>query len=111
LIADNVGSFFIFPSFILPVDDSSDCIVSSSFSSNHESPDFDSRLVGSISSVSDNTRFHQMHHPVVSSQSRPTTIPKPIKKQAPLNILWCPPGLGQAVSLHSQLPMYWLSIL
>lgn len=67
-------SSLFFPSFILPVDDSSDCIVSSLFSSNHESPDFDSRLVGPISSVNDNTRLHQLHYHVVSSQSRPMDL-------------------------------------
>lgn len=58
-IADNMGSFLTFHLFILPVDDSSGCTISGSLTDKSTDPDFDCHLVGSISAVSDNTRYHQ----------------------------------------------------
>lgn len=57
-IADNSGSFLTFPHFILAVDDSSDCTITGHLSINRDI-DFDSRLVGTSSTVSDNTRFRK----------------------------------------------------
>lgn len=56
----------------MEVDDSSDCTISSSLSLNYDSPDFDSRLIGSIAAVSDNTRFRQQRHPI---KTNTTTSP------------------------------------
>ncbi len=54
-IADNTGIFLTFPTFFLPVDDSSDCIIPGSTLLSTSNLDFDSRLVGSAAPVSDNT--------------------------------------------------------
>lgn len=73
-LADNQGSFLTFPKFVLPVDDSSDCTI---FGSGHTSTlHFDSRTVGSVVPVSDNTRHrHRRRPPISSSSSLPTTKP------------------------------------
>ena len=54
--ADNKGTLLAFPTFILPVDLSYDCVIKGSFPSSIETVHFDERSVGSISAVSDNTR-------------------------------------------------------
>jgi len=57
-LGDNSGCFLSFPSFILPVDDSLDCIIRGRFLlDTDDAIDFDSRLVGLVTAVSDNTRF------------------------------------------------------
>ncbi len=60
----------------MEVDDSSDCTISSSLSLNYDSPDFDSRLIGSIAAVSDNTRFRQQRRPI-----KINTTTSPIKQR------------------------------
>ncbi len=56
-IADNSGSFLTFPRFFLKVEDSSDCIIVNFHSTSSTSVNFDSRIVGQVSAVSDNTKF------------------------------------------------------
>jgi hypothetical protein len=56
------------------VDDSSDCIIKSAFLPHHDSVDFDSRIAGLASAVSDNTRFWGSHRPTVLPSSR-TKLP------------------------------------
>ncbi len=73
-IADTLGSFLRFPNFIIPVDDSSDCIIPGLSSNTSVSVDFDSRLIGSVASVSDNTWFQVSQWPILPSKTRhPTT--------------------------------------
>jgi hypothetical protein len=55
-----------FPTFFLVVDDSSDCIIQGQRPTTTTNPDFDSRLVGSVSAVSDNTR-HRSSRPISSA--------------------------------------------
>jgi hypothetical protein len=67
-IADNKGSFLTFPTFILPVDDSSDCtIIGRACSSTKD--DFDSRITGSVAAVSNNTHFKHQHRPILPKTS------------------------------------------
>jgi len=54
-LSDSSGCFLTFPTFFLPVDDSSDCIIKGQKLHKPIQPVFDSRLVGSVSAVSDNT--------------------------------------------------------
>jgi len=54
--ADNKGTLLAFPTFILPVDLSYDCVLKGSFPSSMDTVHFDERSVGNISAVSDNTR-------------------------------------------------------
>ena len=54
--ADYKGTLLAFPTFVLPVDLSYDCVIKGSFPSFLDMVHFDERLVGSISAVSDNTR-------------------------------------------------------
>jgi hypothetical protein len=73
-LANNTGSFLTFPTFILNIEDSSDCTIPghSSFSTQ---PHFDSRQAGSIAAISDNTRFRNNRRPVI--------LPKPAKDPEP----------------------------
>jgi len=73
--ANNSGSFLTFPKFILPVDDSSDCIIPGTMSCTTTPVDFDSRLIGSVASVSENTRFHANQHPTLSPKTKPQRQP------------------------------------
>jgi hypothetical protein len=84
-IADNHGSFLTFPFFILNVDDSSDCTILSSPSSDCDSTDFDSRLVGSISAVSDNTHFKDQCRPIGSTQIPRTKTTRSSNKTTIIN--------------------------
>ncbi len=59
-LSDNSGCFLTFPTFFLPVDDSSDCIIKGNLVKTPSSPFFDSRLVGMVSAVSDNTRHRSL---------------------------------------------------
>jgi len=59
-LSDNSGCFLTFPTFFLPVDDSSDCIIKGNLVKTPSSPFFDSRLVGTVSAVSDNTRHRSL---------------------------------------------------
>jgi hypothetical protein len=70
-VADNKGSFLTFPTFILPVDDSSDCTISGQLEDSPTAYDFDSRLVGSIFNLHNQMRFRKQHHPISSK-----TLPK-----------------------------------
>jgi hypothetical protein len=56
-LADNSGRYLSFPNFIIPVDDSSDCIIPGRPSNPCVNVDFDSQLFGSVAAVSDNTHF------------------------------------------------------
>jgi hypothetical protein len=67
-IADNKGSFLTFPTFILPVDDSSDCTIIGRACSSTK-VDFDSRITGSVAAVSDNTRFKHQRRPILPKTS------------------------------------------
>ncbi len=71
-LADNSGSFLTFPKFILSVDDSSDCTILGSLATQTIDIHFDSRIVGSISAVSDNTRHRKQRRPVYT-KSRETS--------------------------------------
>jgi hypothetical protein len=64
-IAVNKGSFLTFPTFILPVDDCSDCTITGRACSSAK-VDFDSRIAGSVAAVSDNTRFNHQRRPILS---------------------------------------------
>jgi len=75
-LSDNSGCFFTFPTFFLTVDDSSDCIIGNLVKT-PSSPIFDSRLVGTVSAVSDNTRHRSLRRPVTTSN---------IQKLKPLDI-------------------------
>jgi len=65
-LSDNSGCFLTFPTFFLPVDDSSDCIIKGNLVKTPSSPIFDSRLVGMVSAVSDNTRHRSLCRPVIT---------------------------------------------
>jgi len=67
-LADNSGSFLTFPRFVLKVDDSSDCTITGQLGIKRDL-DFDSRLVGMSSAVSDNTRNRKTHRPSSRSLS------------------------------------------
>jgi hypothetical protein len=67
-IADNTGSYLTFPTFILPVDDSSDCTISGRLCSSIN-VEFDSCITGSAAAVSDNTRFRNNHRPPILQNS------------------------------------------
>jgi hypothetical protein len=69
LIADNDGSFLTFPKFILQVDNSSDCTISGTFCTNHDTIHFDSRIVGLVSNVSENTRFWHQRRPAFQQKT------------------------------------------
>jgi len=71
-LADNTGSYLTFRTFILPVNDSSDCIIMGS--STHTSDiAFDSRLSASVQAVSDNTQFRNKRRPIVTNKPPSTT--------------------------------------
>jgi len=72
-ISDNSGCFLTFPTFFLPVDDSSDCIIKRNLVKTPSSPSFDSRLVGTVSAVSDNTRHRSLRRPAITSRKTETT--------------------------------------
>lgn len=55
-MVDDAGSFLTFPTFILPVDNTTDCMVAC-LPSLFTVIDFDSCLAGSAAAVSNNTRF------------------------------------------------------
>jgi hypothetical protein len=80
-LSDNSGCFLTFPTFFLVVDDSSDCIIQGQRPTTTTNPDFDSRLVGSVSAVSDNTRHCSSRRPISSApisigKAKPTsTLP------------------------------------
>jgi hypothetical protein len=84
-IADNHGSYLTFPSFILNVDDSSDCTILSSPSPDCDFPDFDSRLFGSISAVSDNTHFKDHRRPIGIKQIPRTKTTRSSNKNTIIN--------------------------
>ncbi len=63
-IAHNTGSFLIFPTFVLPVDDSSDCTISGRFCSS-TNVEFDSRITGSTAAVS----FQNNRRPLITKPS------------------------------------------
>jgi hypothetical protein len=73
-LCDNSGCFLTFPKFILQVDDSSDCIILGKNAHPSSIPHFDSRLVGNVSAVSDNTRHRLSRHPVLARPSNKNTI-------------------------------------
>lgn len=68
-LGDNSGCFLSFPTFFLPVDDSSDCIIRGKFLPDNNVIDFDSHLVGSVLAVSDNTHFRNSRHSTSLSSS------------------------------------------
>lgn len=71
-LADNQGSFLTFPKFVLPVDDSSDCMISGS-DQTYTTLHCDSWKVGTVAAVSDNTRHrHQRRPPTSPTSSHPT---------------------------------------
>jgi hypothetical protein len=74
-LANNTGSFLTFPQFVLGVDDSSDCTINGSLGIPREL-DFDSRLVGSSSAVSDNTHFRKSRRPPCPSNTSTNNVPK-----------------------------------
>jgi hypothetical protein len=79
-LADNAGCFISFPTFFLPIDDSTNCIISGFFSPLDATPDFDGRLHPSASAVSDNTHHKASRRPVVSkkpSQSHDNSVGAP----------------------------------
>jgi hypothetical protein len=85
-VADNSGSFLTFPTFILPVDNSSDCTIPG-HSCPHFNVDFDSRNTGSATAVSDNTRFKHNRRPILSSttsQKHPVGSDFPTPNTTPL---------------------------
>jgi hypothetical protein len=57
------------------VDDSSDCIIKGNLVKTPSSPIFDSRLVGTVSAVSDNTRHRSLRRPVITSHRKAITPP------------------------------------
>jgi len=65
--ADNQGVLLVFPTFTLPVDISSDCLLQGGFPSISAEVSFDERLVGTVSAVSDNTRNRSKRRGIVSS--------------------------------------------
>jgi hypothetical protein len=65
-LSDNSGCFLTFPTFFLPVDDSSACIIQGHFANSSFTPIFASRLVGVVSAVSHNTRHQSLRRPVVT---------------------------------------------
>jgi len=80
-LGDNLGFFLSFPSFILPVDDSSDCIIRGSFLFNTDDAiEFDSRLVGIVTAVSDNTCFRSSRRPI---QQPPLGTSQKLSSQSP----------------------------
>jgi hypothetical protein len=72
-LADNEGIYLTFPKFIIPVDDSVDCIVKGKFAYPDSTLYFDARLAGTVSAVSDSTRHRNNRRPVV--QPIPTQSP------------------------------------
>jgi hypothetical protein len=61
------------------VDDFSDCIIKGNLVKTPSSPIFDSRLVGTVSAVSDNTRHRSLRRPVITSRkTRTTSLDNPI---------------------------------
>jgi hypothetical protein len=72
-LSDNSGCFLTFPTFFLPVDDSSDCIIKGTLVKTPSSPIFDSRLVGTVSAVSDNTRHRSLRRPVITPRQKRLT--------------------------------------
>jgi hypothetical protein len=85
-IADNSGSFLTFPHFILAVEDSSDCTITGHLSINRDI-DFDSRLVGTSSTVSDNTRFRKsrpgVSNPTPSISNPQDSLPTVVRPSPP----------------------------
>jgi hypothetical protein len=64
-LSDNSGCFLTFPTFFLTdVDDSSDCIIKGQKLKHSTTPAFDSRLIGSVSAVSNNTRHCSLRRPI-----------------------------------------------
>ena len=57
------------------MDDSSDCIIKGNLVKTPSSPIFDSRLVGTVSAVSDNTRHRSLRRPVITSHRKAITPP------------------------------------
>ncbi len=84
-LGENSGCFLSFPSFILPVDDSSDCIIRGSLMLNTDDAiDFDSQLVGLVTAISDNTRFRSSRHPI---QQPPIGTSQELSSQSPSMLL------------------------
>jgi hypothetical protein len=81
-LADNSGSYLSFPNFIIPVDDSSHCIIPGRPSNPCVTVDFDSRLFGSVAAISDNTRFRASRRPILPSKKKPS-IPSKEKPSTP----------------------------
>jgi hypothetical protein len=104
-IADNSGSFLTFPTFILPVDDTSDCTILGS-STMPTVIDFDSRHVSSTSAVSDNTRHRLQRRPVLpKASSKPTKPPSsPDSPPGPLPPS-LPPSPGDASAVTPPSPI------
>ncbi len=65
--ADNKGMILAFPTFILPVDTSSDCVVKGIVPSSSDTIYFDQCSLGNAMAVSDNTRYRASRRGAVPS--------------------------------------------
>jgi hypothetical protein len=98
--ADNRGVLLAFPEFTLPVDISSDCLLQGAFPSSDSVVSFDERLVGTVSAVSDNTRFRHKRRGVASSPTLSANCQETIV-DSPLG-----PATNSSSSVESELVMF-----
>ena len=73
-IANNKGIYLSFPSFVLTVDDSKDCLLKCCRASSVDTVSFHERLAGKVSAVSDNTRHRHRRRGIVSKDQTSSSL-------------------------------------
>ena len=106
-LADNSGTFLSFPSFIIPVDDSTDCVVSGHSAPTNQLIHFDARVAGCTCAVSDNTRHRASRRPIVSSKTVTFSKDTVFKLKDPTILNEQPPSeaVNGSVDINNNLPL------